>query len=129
AHHLGRADLLDAHGGTDIVQVAPASLTFDRGTERIACVRLSPKGLHRWYATCCKTPVGNTLTPSIPFVGIVRQAFTGDADAILGSPRGASQGKYAIGEAPEGSVRPSLRVLGWTARCVLGWKLGRKTWP
>ena len=23
-HHLGRADLLDAHGGIDIVQVAPA---------------------------------------------------------------------------------------------------------
>ena len=25
AHQLGRADLLDAQGGTDIIQVAPAS--------------------------------------------------------------------------------------------------------
>ena len=31
AHQLGRADLLDAKGGTDIVQVAPASLTFPKG--------------------------------------------------------------------------------------------------
>jgi hypothetical protein len=28
AHHLRRADVLDAHGGSDIVQVAPARLTF-----------------------------------------------------------------------------------------------------
>ena len=69
--HIGRTDLLDPHGGTDIVQVAPASLTFDRGAERIVGVRLSPRGLYRWYASCCKTPVGNTVAPAIPFVGIV----------------------------------------------------------
>ena len=36
AHYLGRADLLDAQGGSNIVQAAPASVTFDRGTEHIA---------------------------------------------------------------------------------------------
>src|SRR5690349_9274547 len=62
AHHLGRADLLDAQGGTDIVQVAPpASLVFDRGSDRIVGLRLTPKGLYRWYAISCKTPVGNTV--------------------------------------------------------------------
>lgn len=30
-HHIGRSELLDAHGGTDIVQVAPADLRFHRG--------------------------------------------------------------------------------------------------
>ena len=25
-----------------------------------------PKGLYRWYATCCNTPVGNTLGPAVP---------------------------------------------------------------
>ena len=44
AHQLGRADLLDAKGGSDIVQVAPASLTFVKGQDRIAGVRLTPKG-------------------------------------------------------------------------------------
>src|SRR5262249_25743113 len=35
-HQLDRSDLLDAHGGTDIVQVAPAALRFDRGMQHIA---------------------------------------------------------------------------------------------
>ena len=42
-------------------------------------VRLTPKGLFRWHTTCCNTPVGNTLRPSVPFVGIVAQAFDGGA--------------------------------------------------
>src|SRR5262249_2209217 len=75
AHLLGRADLLDVRGGSDIVQVAPASITFEQGQHRIAGLRLTPKGLFRWYARCCNTPVGNTISPAIPFVGISVQAF------------------------------------------------------
>jgi Family of unknown function (DUF6151) len=30
AHRLGRADLLDEHGGSDIIQIAPASLALVR---------------------------------------------------------------------------------------------------
>src|SRR5262249_41181294 len=99
-HYLGRTDLLDAQGGTDIVQVAPASLTFDR-RERIVGVRLGPKGLYRWYASCCRTPVGNTVGPAIPFVGIVAQAFGGGADHLFGRPVGSILGKFAIGTPPE----------------------------
>src|SRR5262245_12535850 len=64
-HHLGHAELLDEHGGTDIVQVAPASLAFHAGADRIVGLRLSPKGLYRWHTSCCKTPVGNTVGPGI----------------------------------------------------------------
>src|SRR5262245_27846255 len=73
AHQLRRADLLDAHGGTDIIQVAPAALELVQGKSRIAGLRLTPKGLYRWHTTCCHTPVGNTVSPAIPFVGIVVQ--------------------------------------------------------
>jgi hypothetical protein len=103
AHHLGRADLLDAQGGTDIVQVAPSSFSFERGMDRIACVRLGPKGLYRWHTTCCNTPVGNTLAPAVPFVGIVAGALgrdTEDRDQAVGPPLGKSQGKYTIGANP-----------------------------
>ena len=65
-HHLGRAELLDAHGGSEIIQVAPNTISFDRGTDKIAAIRLGPKGPYRWYATCCKTPLGNTVKPSLP---------------------------------------------------------------
>jgi hypothetical protein len=127
-HHLGRADLLDAHGGTDIVQVAPASLTFEAGVERIVGVRLTPKGLYRWYADCCKTPVGNTVGPAIPFVGIVAQAFA-SPDDLFGKPVGAIYGKYAVGEPPAGSANLNPRLLGRALRMVLGWRLRGKTWP
>jgi hypothetical protein len=129
-HHLGRADLLDAHAGSDIVQVAPASLVFEGAISRIAGLRLSPKGLYRWYATCCRTPVGNTLSPSVPFVGVFRQLFgSAPADEIFGEPRGRLFGKFAVDGAPEGSTRLNPRMLAGAARLMLGWKLRGKTWP
>jgi Family of unknown function (DUF6151) len=129
AHHLGRADLLDAHGGTDIVQVAPASLVFHQGTERIVGLRLTPKGLHRWYASCCNTPVGNTVGPAIPFVGIVAGAFAGAGDRIFGKPIAAIFGKYAIGPAPAGSTGWNLWLYARAIWMVLGWRLTGQTWP
>jgi len=132
AHHLGRADLLDAHGGSDIVQVAPASITFERGAERIVGLRLGPKGLYRWYASCCKTPVGNTVSPAIPFVGIIAHAFEGTSggpDAIFGPPIGAIYGKYAVGTAPEGSTSLNLSLYARAIRMVLGWRLRGRAWP
>jgi hypothetical protein len=127
-HHLGRADLLEAHGGSDIVQVAPASLRYERGTERIAGVRLHPRGLYRWYASCCKTPLGNTVGPGLPFVGIVARAFR-SPDDDFGPPIGGIFGKYAVGTAPPGTTRPNLRLIGRAVGKMVGWKLRGQTWP
>jgi hypothetical protein len=132
AYQIDRADLLDAHGGTDIVQVAPGSLSFVRGQDKIAGVRLTPKGLFRWYTTCCNTPMGNTLTPSVPFVGITVQAFDGGAphaDDKFGKPIGAILGKYAVGEAPKGSRGLNLSLIARAVGKVLGWRLRGKAWP
>ena len=132
AHQLGRADLLNSQGGSDIVQLAPASLAFLQGQHRIVGLRLAPKGLFRWYASCCNTPVGNTLTPAIPFVGIVAQAFdhaAHRADDVFGPPTGAILGKYAIGEPPAGSAGLNLPLLLRAIGKVLGWRLRGKAWP
>jgi hypothetical protein len=132
AHQLGRADLLNSQGGSDIVQIAPASLTFVKGQHRIAGLRLTPRGLFRWYATCCNTPVGNTLSPALPFVGIVAQAFDNDtqrADQVFGPPTGAILGKYAIGKAPAGSTGIDLPFLLRAIAKVLTWRLRGRTWP
>ena len=131
-HQLGRADLLDAQGGSDIVQVAPASLSFHQGMDRIVGVRLSSKGLYRWYTACCKTPVGNTLGPAIPFVGIVAHVFTTGSttpDDVFGKPVGAHLGKFAIGTPPEGSTKLNLRLLGRMLRMIAGWRFKGETWP
>jgi hypothetical protein len=133
-HHLGRADLLDAHGGTDIVQVAPGSYSLDRGFDAVAGVRLKPKGLYRWYASCCKTPLGNTLAPSIPFIGIAHELFR-DAreakrrDAIFGEPRASILGEFAVGDSPGVSRSLDVRLLARTFKLILGWKLRGKAWP
>jgi hypothetical protein len=132
AHHLGRADLLDAKGGSDIVQVAPASLTFVKGQDRIAGVRLTPKGLFRYHTTCCNTPVGNMVGPAIPFVGIFAPAFETErqrADQVFGAPAGAVFGKCATGEPPAGSTGLNLPLMLRAIGKVLGWRLSGRTWP
>src|SRR5690554_6746798 len=61
ARFLGKSvEVLDAQGGTEIIQIQPGQLNFSRGTEQLACMRLTDKGLLRWYTRCCNTPLGNT---------------------------------------------------------------------
>jgi hypothetical protein len=132
AHYLGRADLLDANGGSDIVQSAPARVTFDRGADRIAALRLSDKGIYRFYANCCNTPIGNTVAPAIPFVGIVAQAFEGDPrrrDELLGKSTGGIHGQDAVGTAPPGTRKVRPRLLARALRLVIGWRLSGRAWP
>jgi hypothetical protein len=73
AHFLGREkEVLDERGGTEVVQTLPRAVTFLQGAEKLACMRLTSKGLLRWYTSCCGTPIGNTLaTPKVSFIGLV----------------------------------------------------------
>jgi hypothetical protein len=73
AHLLGRADqVLDAVGGTDVVATPASNLSITTGREHLACVSLSPRGLLRWYAGCCGTPIANTPRDwKLPYVGLV----------------------------------------------------------
>jgi uncharacterized protein DUF6151 len=73
AHALGDPGyILDSRGGSDVIQTLPKNLTFTAGSDRLACLRLTDKGLLRWYADCCRTPIGNTLTtPKLSFVGLL----------------------------------------------------------
>ncbi|HLZ01782.1 MAG TPA: DUF6151 family protein [Bradyrhizobium sp.] len=130
AHELGRADLLNKNGGSDIIQVAPAAVSFTKGQDRIVGLRLTPKGLYRWYAKCCNTPVGNTLGPAVPFVGLFAEILdVPKPDEVVGPPTGAIMGKYAVGEAPAGSSGIKLSLMLGAIGRVIGWRLSGKTWP
>lgn len=100
ARWLGRDDLLDPYGGTEVVQTWPARVRFE-GAD-VALVRLSPKGLFRWYAACCRTPLANSLgAPRLPFVGVVARCVV-ERDALtptFGPPWGV-QGRFAPGGCP-----------------------------
>ena len=131
-HHIDRSELLDRNGGSDIVQVAPRSVSFVHGSDYIVGVRLSPKGLHRWYARCCSTPLGNTVSPAIPFIGIIAQAFASETqrpDELFGPPIGRIFGKYAVGGAPENSTGLQPWLMARAIRMVIGWRLRGRTWP
>jgi hypothetical protein len=132
ARFLGADDVLDALGGTDICQMAAPRLRITEGRSELRCVRLSPKGLHRWYADCCKTPVANTINGRIPFVGIVQpfMNYAGDGrsrDEALGKPVAYVHGKFAIGGLPPHAhpTAPPRFILGAIRRFV-GWFLSSR---
>ncbi len=125
ARFLQRDDIMDAHGGSDIVQVAPSRLRFTKGTDKLRPLRNSEKGLLRWYTDCCKVPAGNMLcSPRSPFTGINQRMFVlkGSAlDAAVGASRGGIHGQDAIGGCPPGAdEKASLRVMVPSARWILG---------
>lgn len=133
ARWVGVDGVVDRHGGTDIFQMTPSQLRISAGAEHLHCVRLSQKGLMRWYAGCCRTPVGNTLaSPRVPFVGVVHTFMDHAADGrsrndVLGPPIAFIQGRFAVGGAPphvHASAPPSLLVR--SARLLLAaWLRGK----
>jgi hypothetical protein len=79
-HFIGAGDVLDAQGGTDIYQISPARVEIEQGQDKIACIHLRDGGLFRWYASCCRTAIGNTLKPSLPFVGLIHTFTDHESD-------------------------------------------------
>lgn len=115
AERLGAAaDTLDAHGGTDIFQTSPAHLRITDGIERLACLRLTPKGPLRWYASCCNTPIGNTLqTAQIPFVGLIHSCLDANVarlDDVLGPVCLRVMAKFARGKVATLDAHDSFAV-------------------
>jgi len=77
ARYLGRPDeILDENGGSDVIQTVQANVEFTAGADQLACMRLTEKGLLRWYAVCCNTPVGNTVADfRLSFIGLVHSCL------------------------------------------------------
>lgn len=106
ARFLGTPEIMDGRGGTDIFQVPPAKVRITQGFDAVQCMRLSAKGMVRWYAGCCRTPIGNTVSGRVPFVGVIhsfraREGNSPPPDDMLAKPVGI-WGRFAIGGAPPG---------------------------
>ena len=91
AQWLGAPGLLDDAGGVDVVTMAPSRVRFIAGEDQIACMSLSGRGIYRWYAACCRTPLGNTpRDPGVHYVGLSTACLEGAGaavDAAFGPPR------------------------------------------
>jgi hypothetical protein len=124
AHFLGRArEVLDDNGGTDVFPVTPSNLKITHGIENLKCLRLTDKGMIRWYSGCCNTPIANSM-PSfkVPFAGVIHTIMdhAGDTktrDEALGPIRARIWGKYGIGKLPQDAYRTaSLGIIFRTLR-------------
>ena len=107
-------------------------MKFTQGQEQIVGLRLSPKGLHRFRARCCDTPMGYAVSPAVPFVGLLVSTFRAagaDPDAAFGPPRAEVNGEHAIGGAPPGSKGFPLGFLIASVARILGWRFAGRAWP
>jgi hypothetical protein len=126
AQFLSGGEGLDPAGGTDVFQVAPCTVSLTQGADLLRCVRLSDRGLFRFYTDCCRTRVGAMLGPRVPFLALVDAFMDHDGDGrsrdeVLGRPLGFIFGKYAVGGLPPHAHRKV--PLGLLVR--LAWKIFR----
>ncbi|MFY0596022.1 MAG: hypothetical protein JXQ85_06305 [Cognatishimia sp.] len=71
ANHLGRASRHIEDDGVRIFQTYPGNVAFTKGGDNLTALRLSPKGILRWYTSCCNTPVATTIAKAgLPFCGM-----------------------------------------------------------
>jgi hypothetical protein len=125
AHFLGPPEgLLDALGGTEVAIVRPRRVAFTAGLEHLACMSLSPRGIYRWYARCCRTPIGNTPRDHrIPYLGLVHSCLDQAGpplDAALGPVRMKVHRHGAHGD-PGGTPLVPLALAGARQGLSLAW--------
>jgi len=99
-HSIGRAEILDEFGGSELFVTTPSQLRLTSGLENLRCLRLSEEGMLRWYWSCCNTPLANTLTATgVPFVSIHRAFIDLSNTGVLGPTRRV-QARFALGPSP-----------------------------
>ena len=123
ARFLGQeSETLDAQGGSDIVQTLPKNVTFTQGMDALACMRLTQKGMIRWYAGCCKTPIGNTLENyKISFIGLLHNCLESPAQSLansFGPVRAYVNPQGALGD-PKPKTSGTGAIIRWFVKTIL----------
>jgi hypothetical protein len=119
AHFLECSDaVLDAQGGTEVVATLARHVHFTQGLPALACMSLSARGLLRWYASCCNTPIGNTPRDfKTAYVGLLHNCLSTGAPSLhdsFGPVRMVVNTKFAKGRVktiPISTVLTVLKVL------------------
>lgn len=124
ARYLGDPDtVLDSMGGTDVVATLAKYVSFTSGTDRLACLSLTDRGLLRWYASCCGTPLGNTLRNfRVPYVGLVHTCLGTPAtiEASFGPVRMHVNTKSATGHPKSMPLSQAAALLRFLPTVLLG---------
>lgn len=136
AEFLGRAaEILDAHGGTDLSYATQSRFEILTGRDQLRGVRLFAAGILRVYTECCRTPVAHVPSTKMAFVGIPHLFMRGGAagvtrDDLLGPLVLHLQGRYCRGEMPSGA-HTGTPAGPWAKAMVqvVGDSLRGRQWP
>jgi hypothetical protein len=127
ARFLGRADVLDAAGGTDIFQMPSAHVKLTAGSDAVRCLQFSSKVL-RWFADCCRTPIANTAAdPRFPVIAVIHCFMDHQADGrareeVLGAPLCRIYERSALGPlAPSAPAPPPFVTFARRASMIFRW--------
>jgi len=134
ANFLARDDInvLDEFGGTAIYQTSQSQVIIQDGKAHLKSVRLTNNGLIRWYASCCNTPIGNTINAKVPLVGLIHSFIElNKLEAVLGPVRAYVQTQDAIGspDYPRYADKFPLGTMAHILWKMLVWKSQGKTKP
>jgi hypothetical protein len=128
ARFLGRPDVLDSVGGTDIFHMPAARVRLTAGTDVVRCLHFTSR-VFRWYADCCRTPIANTAGPRFPVVGLIHSFMDHVADGrsrhdVLGAPLCRVFEHSATGPLPPNAPPPrSFGLVAQRLPTLLGWWL------
>ncbi len=127
AHYLEQGDdILTKEGGTEVLQIYPCQFQITKGVDKLQSMRLTHKGLLRWYTSCCKTPVANTISSKMAFTGVIHSLIS-DKQTLqetCGPIRHHIMGKYALGK-PDGVTLSEKFPPGVMMRVVYKLMFGR----
>jgi hypothetical protein len=77
-------------------------------------MRLSEKGLLRWYAGCCDTPLFNTMaTPKVPFVGVLTDRLDDTRRSVRSWPKALLKAMMASRAMSTAAASRRLRAPHW----------------
>jgi hypothetical protein len=128
ARFLGRPDVLDRTGGTDIFHMPAGRVKLTAGTDAVRCLQFSSR-VFRWYSDCCRTPIANTAGPRFPVIGLIHSFMSNSAegrtrDEALGTPLCRIFEHSAVGPLPPNAPPPrSFGLVAVRLPTLLGWWL------
>jgi Family of unknown function (DUF6151) len=106
----------------------PGRAKLVAGADALRCLRLSDKGVLRWYSDCCRTPIGNTApSPRFPVIALIHSFMVHGADGrsrddVLGPPLCRIYERFAVGPLPPNApAPPSFGVFARRASKIFGW--------
>ena len=134
AQYLGKEKtILDENGGTEIIALYPDQIKLMQGLDQLACMRLTDKGMYRWYSKCCNTAIANSAAPKLPFAGVVHTCLAlteSEKTKIFGPVFERFFGKYGKGQLPPKThQKASIKLIMTTIPFILKGVIQKKHLP